>query len=136
MTALARNIWTAQLDAEFTLPRCEESRGTDSTGATHHQTGSSPESISFLTDLESIIGERKQNLPEGAYTTSLFEKGVREIAKKVGEEGVEVALAALAETEDRFADECADLLYHFLVLLQEKDMRLANVVTVLKERNQ
>ena len=92
-------------------------------------------SISFLLELESIIAERAGADPDSSYTARLLAAGTRRVAQKVGEEGVEVALAALGEDKTAIADEAADLLYHLLVLLRDRDMSLGDVLTVLEERH-
>ena len=90
----------------------------------------------FLSQLEQVIASRKNDTPEESYTASLFAKGTTKIAQKVGEEGVEVALAAVAETKEDLLGECADLFYHTLVLLQDKDIALSEVMEVLQKRHQ
>lgn len=92
-------------------------------------------SLAFLGRLEGIIEQRIAENPEGSYTARLFAKGRRRIAQKVGEEGVEVALAAVAEGDDKVVSESADLLYHLLVLLKSRGMTLARVVTELESRH-
>ena len=89
----------------------------------------------FLSNLEQVIASRKGDSPETSYTASLFAKGTTKIAQKVGEEGVEVALAAVAETKQDLLGECADLFYHTLVLLQDKDIALSEVMEVLQQRH-
>ena len=89
----------------------------------------------FLSQLEQVIASRKNDLPDSSYTASLFALGTTKIAQKVGEEGVEVALAAVAETKEDLLGECADLFYHILVLLQDKDIELAEVMAVLQQRH-
>ena len=74
-------------------------------------------------------------MPEGSYTTSLFTAGKARVAQKVGEEGVELALARMKDDRVEIADEAADLLYHMLVLLADADMSLADAVAVLKKRH-
>lgn len=90
--------------------------------------------VRFLSELERVISDRKKNPVEGSYTSYLFEKGVDKIAKKVGEEGTETVIAAKNENREEFVGECADLLYHLLVLLAEKNVSLADVCTELKAR--
>ena len=90
----------------------------------------------FLSQLEQVIASRKNDAPEESYTASLFAKGTTKIAQKVGEEGVEVALAAVAETKEDLLGECADLFYHTLVLLQDKGIALSEVMEVLQKRHQ
>lgn len=92
-------------------------------------------SLSFLDDLEQIIHSRYGADPRSSYTASLFDKGVKRIAQKVGEEGVETALAATVGDKEELKNEAADLLYHLLVLLKSQDLSLNNVIDVLKERH-
>lgn len=89
--------------------------------------------LSFLADLEQTIQGRKASPKEGSYTASLFAKGLSRIAQKVGEEGVEVALAG-ATKADNLTEESADLLYHLLVLLAARESSLEAVLAVLKNR--
>ena len=89
----------------------------------------------FLSQLEEVIASRKGDAPEQSYTAHLFNKGTTKIAQKVGEEGVEVALAAVAETKEDLLGECADLFYHTLVLLQDKNIALSEVMQVLQARH-
>ena len=91
--------------------------------------------LAFLAGLERLIRERSEQRPEGSYTTGLFEAGVKRIAQKVGEEGVETALAATAGDRDELINESADLLYHLLVLLRARETTLAEVITVLQSRH-
>ena len=92
-------------------------------------------STGFLFELESIIAQRAGADPESSYTARLLAAGTRRVAQKVGEEGVEVALAALGEDKSAIADEAADLLYHLLVLLRDRDMALGDVLAVLEKRH-
>lgn len=85
--------------------------------------------------LETIIKDRKANPKKGSYTTSLFEAGINKIAQKVGEEAVELVIEAKDDNRDLFLNEAADLLYHYLVLLQAKGMSLDDVKGVLKKRH-
>ena len=89
----------------------------------------------FLSELGSLIAERARERPEGSYTTRLFDAGVRSIAQKVGEEGVETALAAVAQSDAELTGEAADLLYHLLVLLQARGLGLHDVKAVLQARH-
>jgi phosphoribosyl-AMP cyclohydrolase / phosphoribosyl-ATP pyrophosphohydrolase len=86
---------------------------------------------SFLAELDALVARRERERPAGSYTTRLFEEGVRRIAQKVGEEGVETALAAVAQDEAALLGESADLLYHLLVLLRG----LADVEALLAARH-
>ena len=90
---------------------------------------------SVLAGLDRLVAQRERQRPPGSYTTKLFESGVRRIAQKVGEEGVETALAAVAQDEAALAGEGADLLYHLLVLLRARGLSLADVEAVLRERH-
>lgn len=92
-------------------------------------------SKNFLFELESIIAERKNNPSDTSYTSSLFKKGINKIAQKVGEEAVEVVIEAKDNNKDLFVNEAADLLYHYLILLQAKDSSLKEIIAVLEERN-
>lgn len=86
-------------------------------------------------ELTSLIEKREQEMPEGAYTTYLFEEGVDKICKKVGEEAAEVIIAAKNRDPKELAMETADLFYHVLVLLQEQKVGFGEVLEVLKERH-
>ncbi|GAA4773427.1 MULTISPECIES: bifunctional phosphoribosyl-AMP cyclohydrolase/phosphoribosyl-ATP diphosphatase HisIE [Flavobacterium] len=89
----------------------------------------------FLSQLENVIQDRKNNsTKENSYVASLFEKGINKIAQKVGEEAVEVVIEAKDNDDSLFLNESADLLFHYLILLQAKGFKLDNVVEVLKER--
>ncbi len=92
-------------------------------------------SLTWLTDLEALIYQRKISGDAESYTSKLFKDGVKRIAQKVGEEGVEVALAAAVGDEAETKDEVADLLYHLLVLLAAKDVPLTDVISVLRARH-
>lgn len=89
----------------------------------------------FISYLERFIEQRKNEPVEESYTARLLAKGTTKVAQKVGEEGVEVALAAVAETKEDLLGECADLFYHTLVLLQDKDVKLSEVMEVLQSRH-
>ena len=88
----------------------------------------------FLGYLESIIEERKSAGDENSYVKSLFEKGINKIAQKVGEEAVEVVIEAKDDNDDLFLSESADLLFHYLILLQAKGYQMNDVIEVLKKR--
>jgi phosphoribosyl-ATP pyrophosphohydrolase/phosphoribosyl-AMP cyclohydrolase len=94
-----------------------------------------PGSAGFLEYLEQLILERKNNPQQASYTNSLFEKGILKIAQKVGEEGVEVVIDAVAGNREPLKGEAADLLYHLLVLLAAMDLRLSDVINVLESRH-
>ncbi len=97
--------------------------------------GTSPDEIYFLRALEKTIQSRKTNLKKDSYTSSLFASGINKISQKVGEEGVEVVIAALGETKERLISESADLLFHWLVLLAEKNVSLDDVLQELEGRS-
>ncbi|SFD03105.1 bifunctional phosphoribosyl-AMP cyclohydrolase/phosphoribosyl-ATP diphosphatase HisIE [Spirosoma endophyticum] len=90
----------------------------------------------FLNYLQGIIHDRKVNPSEKSYTTNLFNRGVNKIAQKVGEEAVELVIEAKDDNDDLFKGEAADLLFHFLVLLEQKNMNLDDIIAVLKARHQ
>lgn len=90
----------------------------------------------FLTQLQNIIHQYKENPQEGSYTSSLFKKGINKIAQKVGEEAVEIVIEAKDTNDELFLGEGADLLYHFMVLLTAKGFGLEDVVKVLEARHQ
>ena len=90
----------------------------------------------FLNYLQAIIHDRKINPSDKSYTASLFKLGVNKIAQKVGEEAVELVIEAKDDNDDLFKGEAADLLFHFLVLLEHKNMDLDDIVAVLQSRHQ
>ena len=90
----------------------------------------------MLDELKLLIRSRHSEMPEGAYTSYLFEEGVDKICKKIGEEAAEVIIAAKNRDAQELSMETADLFYHVLVLLQEQDVDLDQVMAVLKERHQ
>ena len=96
--------------------------------------GIAPE-LAFLAELERVIVERDEERPEGSYTTRLLESGVKRIAQKVGEEGVETALAATAGDDEELLNESADLIYHLLVLLRSRKQELGALIDVLRSRH-
>lgn len=91
--------------------------------------------IEFLSYLQDFIDKRKEEMPEGSYTTSLFNKGTSAISQKVGEEAVETIIGAMANDDENFIYEAGDLLYHLIVLLTHKGFRLDDVVGELKKRH-
>lgn len=91
--------------------------------------------IAFLSHLESVIASRKNNPTEKSYTASLFAKGINKIAQKVGEEAVEIVIEAKDDNRELFLNEAADLMFHYLVLLQAKGFTLKDVTEVLQERH-
>ncbi|MFY7927522.1 MAG: bifunctional phosphoribosyl-AMP cyclohydrolase/phosphoribosyl-ATP diphosphatase HisIE [Oligoflexus sp.] len=91
--------------------------------------------ISFLDTLDALIDRRYRERPEDSYTTKLFERGAHRMAQKVGEEGVEVALAAKDSDDSALLGEAADLLFHLMVLLRSRGLHLADVAKVLADRH-
>ena len=89
----------------------------------------------FLTELQDFINKRKEEMPEGSYTTKLFRDGVNKIAQKVGEEALETVIEATNCTKDHLIYEASDLLYHLLVLLTEKGLRIEEVAAELQKRH-
>lgn len=94
-----------------------------------------PNSLLFLGELQSFIDRRKEEMPEGSYTTSLFNKGINKIAQKVGEEALETVIEATNGTKEHLVYEASDLLYHLLVMLTEKGLRIEDVAAELQQRH-
>ncbi len=92
--------------------------------------------VLFISRLRSIIKDRKNNPTAKSYTTSLFEKGINKIAQKVGEEAVELVIEAKDDNKSLFLGEAADLLFHYLILLEAKDIKLDEVIDTLLERHE
>lgn len=90
---------------------------------------------SFLADLDALVQQRESDRPTGSYTTRLFDEGIRRIAQKVGEEGVEAALAAVVQDDAALLGESADLLFHLTVLLRARGLSLQDAVAVLQQRH-
>ena len=94
------------------------------------------QSIDFIDEIESVIEDRKNNPIDSSYVSSLFKKGTNKIAQKVGEEAIELVIESKDDDNERlFLNEGADLLFHYLILLQEKGYKLNDVLNVLKLRN-
>ena len=89
----------------------------------------------FLGDLDALVAQRERERPAGSYTTGLFEGGMRRIAQKVGEEGVETALAAVVQEDEALLGEAADLMFHLTVLLRARGLSLGDAVRVLEQRH-
>lgn len=90
--------------------------------------------LGFLAKLSDLITKRYEQRSEESYTARLFDKGTKRIAQKVGEEGVEVALAAVAQDKEEVMNEAADLIYHLLILLKQVDLDIWNILTELRRR--
>jgi phosphoribosyl-ATP pyrophosphohydrolase/phosphoribosyl-AMP cyclohydrolase len=94
------------------------------------------QSFGFLSELEKVITSRRENADsQKSYVASLFEKGINKIAQKVGEEAVEIVIEAKDNNDDLFLNEGADLLFHYLILLQAKGYTLKDIVSVLEGRH-
>ena len=91
--------------------------------------------LGYLAYLRKVIRDRRIESPESSYVASLFEKGLKTMAQKVGEEGVEVAVAAVSESEEALTEESADLLFHLMVLLESQDLSLDDLIAVLRQRH-
>lgn len=89
----------------------------------------------FLSKIEDVITERRENMSDKSYIASLFKKGINKIAQKVGEETIEVVIETKDNNDNLFLSESADLLFHYLILLQAKSFKLNDVVEVLKKRH-
>lgn len=110
-------------------PTCH--KGTDSCWAEQNN-----EHFGFISHLEKVIQSRVENADTSkSYVASLFEKGINKVAQKVGEEAVEVVIEAMDENDQLFKEESADLLFHYLMLLQAKGYKLNDIVDVLKSRH-
>ena len=90
----------------------------------------------FLTELQDFINKRHEEMPEGSYTTSLFKDGLNRMAQKVGEEALELVIEATNGTNDRLIYEGSDMLYHLIVLLTSKGLRIEDMAAELAERHQ
>lgn len=112
-------------------PTCHN--GTDSCFG--DKIGTTASKLSFLSQLESVIEQRVSARPEGSYTARLWAEGPTRMAQKVGEEGVEVALAAVTQTPDKLVGEAADLLFHLTLLLKSRQLSLADIVAELERRH-
>jgi phosphoribosyl-ATP pyrophosphohydrolase/phosphoribosyl-AMP cyclohydrolase len=93
-------------------------------------------SLQFLSQLEHIIADRQRTPRKGSHTSSLFASGIPKIAQKVGEEATEVIIEAMRDDQQSLAEECADLLYHLLVLMQAKNLSVDKVADILAQRHQ
>ena len=92
--------------------------------------------ILFLSELQDFITKRHQEMPEGSYTTALFNKGVKRIAQKVGEESLETVIEAVSGTDEKLVYEALYILYHLIVLLEAKGLRIEDVAAELLKRHQ
>ena len=92
--------------------------------------------LAFLSTLQDFIEKRREEMPEGSYTTSLFKDGINKIAQKVGEEALETVIEAVNGQDDRLVYEASDMFYHLIVLLTEKGLRIERVAEELRDRHQ
>lgn len=122
-------------DNDTILCRATPAGPTCHTGSTSCFNDDSIDDIVILRTLSKLLPERNASRPTGSYTTSLFESGISRISQKVGEEGVELALAHMKQDKNEIINECADLLYHTLVLLENSGLTLNDVCKKLKERH-
>lgn len=91
--------------------------------------------VEFLNHLKAVIRERKNASPESSYTAKLFARGTHKIAQKVGEEAVELVIEAMSDNDELFKNEAADLLFHYMLLLENRGVDLDEVIGVLEERH-
>jgi phosphoribosyl-ATP pyrophosphohydrolase/phosphoribosyl-AMP cyclohydrolase len=112
-------------------PTCHN--GTDSCFGDHIEAGA--ERFAFLGRLESVIAQRITDKPEGSYTARIWNEGTGRMAQKVGEEGVEVALAAVTQATPALLGEAADLVFHLALLLKSRELSLSDVVAELERRH-
>jgi phosphoribosyl-ATP pyrophosphohydrolase/phosphoribosyl-AMP cyclohydrolase len=109
--------------------------GSDSCFNEENTSSQAPDGAGFITQLQELIHQRKAEMPEGSYTTSLFDKGINRIAQKVGEEAVELIIESKDNNDSLFLNEAADLLYHLLVLLSAKGFGINDVAALLEQRH-
>ena len=121
-------------DADTLLIQAEPHGPTCHTGSSSCFGDSVRPPLGFLAELDALVAQRHAERPEGSYTTRLFDGGIRRIAQKVGEEGVETALAAVAQGDGELLGEAADLLFHLVVALHARNLSLNDAVGVLAAR--
>lgn len=126
---------TADCDQDSLLVLANPVGPTCHTGTESCWCDSQASDYTFVADLEQLIASRKGADPSSSYTASLYSKGIKRIAQKVGEEGVETALAATVADLEELKNESADLMYHLLVLLQASGLSMQDVVGILRERH-
>jgi len=122
---------TEDCDGDSLLLFCEPAGPTCHKGTTSCFCEAEVTPTIFFEKLQQLIKRRNSNRPENSYTSELFDSGIKRIAQKVGEEGVEVALAAVCETKEKLCAESADLIYHLLVLLEASDLSWRDVIEKL-----
>ena len=126
---------TADCDDDTLLIRVVPHGPTCHTGAKSCFAGAAPETEGFIRYLQSVIRGRHAEMPEGSYTSRLFDRGVNKIAQKVGEEAAETVIEATNGTNERLIYEGADLIYHMIVLLTSKGYRIEDLARELQERH-
>ena len=109
--------------------------GGSTTGAGTFLENKNPEDLAFLSYLQNFIEKRLHEMPKGSYTTKLFQEGINKIAQKVGEEAVETIIEATNGTKDQLIYEASDLIYHLIVLLTYKGVRIEDLARELKTRH-
>lgn len=122
-------------DADTLLVRALPAGPTCHTGTTSCFGDDVAPRLGFLAELDALVASRHAERPEGSYTTKLFDGGIRRMAQKVGEEGVETALAAVAEDDDALLGEAADLVFHLMVVLRARGIGFERVVQKLTSRH-
>jgi phosphoribosyl-ATP pyrophosphohydrolase/phosphoribosyl-AMP cyclohydrolase len=122
-------------DADTLLVKAIPAGPTCHTGTTSCFGSDVAPSLGFLGELDALVASRHAERPEGSYTTTLFEGGIRRMAQKVGEEGVETALAAVAEDDDALIGEAADLIFHLMVLLRARGIGFDAIAARLDTRH-
>jgi phosphoribosyl-ATP pyrophosphohydrolase/phosphoribosyl-AMP cyclohydrolase len=126
---------SADCDQDSLLILVKPNGPTCHTGASTCWFNSEVPTMTFIAELEQTLALRKDADPSTSYTAELYSKGIKRIAQKVGEEGVETALAAVVHDKEELKNESADLLYHLIVLLQASNMSLNDAIDILKARH-
>lgn len=126
---------TIDCDADTFLVKALPAGPTCHTGTTSCFGNDVAPALGFLAELDALVASRHADRPEGSYTTKLFDGGIRRIAQKVGEEGVETALAAVAEDDEALLGEAADLVFHLMVVLRARGLGFERVVQKLASRH-
>jgi phosphoribosyl-ATP pyrophosphohydrolase/phosphoribosyl-AMP cyclohydrolase len=126
---------TVDCDADTLLVKAEPLGPTCHVGTSSCFGTSVRPPLGFLAELDALVERRHAERPAGSYTTSLFDGGIRRMAQKVGEEGVETALAAVAQNDDELLGESADLVFHLTVMLRARGLSLTDVASRLAERH-
>ena len=126
---------TADCDADTLLLKVKAEGPACHKGTTSCWNEATAPSLTFLALLDTLLESKKTESPENSYTASLYDEGVKRIAQKVGEEGIETALAAVAGDHDELINESADLLYHLMVLLKANTLSINDVIKCLQQRH-